>query len=109
MDYARYRETELLAEELKRQGRFPNTAYESDSDAVFAFVVLGVDPLQDHAGRRRVLLAVPREWWLPDVHSFNTGHLKGVHDAVADAGKRFGRFIRVPIPDEGGSLVSLRS
>ena len=39
------------------------------------------------------------------IHDYNTNYLKGIHDAVDAAEEKFGPFIRVPIPDEGGSLV----
>ena len=88
-----------------RQGLFPNTAYENDSDVVFAFVVLDVDLY------KTTLEGIEFFWprlvnggYLM-VHDYNTDYLKGVHDAVADAEEKLGNFIRVPIPDEGGSLV----
>lgn len=39
------------------------------------------------------------------IHDYNTNYLKGVRDAVAEAERELGRFMRVPIPDLGGSLV----
>ena len=39
------------------------------------------------------------------IHDYNTNYLKGVRDAVTEAERELGRFMRVPLPDLGGSLV----
>ena len=95
-----YRENAIL-----RQGYFPNTAYENDSDVVFAFVVLDVDLYKTTLEGIEFFWPRLSNGGYLMIHDYNTDYLKGVHDAVAAAEKKFGRFIRVPIPDEGGSLV----
>lgn len=88
-----------------RQGCFPNTAYENDCDVVFAFVVLDVDLYRTTLEGVEFFWPRLAEGGYLMIHDYNSDHLKGIYDAVADAEKKFGRFIRVPIPDEGGSLV----
>ena len=88
-----------------REGYFPNTAYENDSDVTFAFVVLDVDLYKTTLEGIEFFWPRLANGGYLMIHDYNTAHLKGIHDAVADAEKQLGRFIRVPIPDEGGSLV----
>ena len=88
-----------------RQGFFPETAILNDSDVVFAFVVLDVDLYKTTLEGIEFFWPRLANGGYLMIHDYNTDHLKGIHDAVADAEKKFGRFIRVPIPDAGGSLV----
>ena len=90
---------------VSRQGCFPNTAYESACGVVFAFVVLDVDLYRTTLEGVEFFWPRLAEGGYLMIHDYNSDHLKGIYDAVADAEKKFGRFIRVPIPDEGGSLV----
>ena len=88
-----------------RQGYFPSTAIENDKDVTFAFVLLDVDLYKTTLEGIEFFWPRLTNGGYLMVHDYNTDHLKGIHDAVADAEKKLGRFIRVPIPDSGGSLV----
>ena len=88
-----------------RQGFFPETACQHDSDVVFAFVMLDVDLHRTTVQGIRFFWPRLANGGYLMIHDYNTDYLKGVHDAVAEAEKELGRFMRVPIPDLGGSLV----
>ena len=88
-----------------RQGFFPSTALENDKDVTFAFVLLDVDLYKTTLEGIEFFWPRLANGGYLMIHDYNTDHLKGIRDAVADAEKKLGRFIRVPIPDSGGSLV----
>ncbi len=88
-----------------RQGHFPDTAIASDSDVVFAFVLLDVDLYKTTLEGLEFFWPRLANGGYLMIHDYNTVFLEGIHDAVADAEKKLGRFVRVPIPDSGGSLV----
>lgn len=88
-----------------RQGLFPGTAQELDSNEAFAFVVLDVDLYKTTLEGIEFFWPRLIQGGYLMVHDYNSNYFKGVHDAVADAEAKFGRFARVPIADSGGSVV----
>lgn len=88
-----------------RRGVFPDTAHAYDSDEVFAFVVLDVDLYKTTLEGIEFFWPRLAHGGYLMIHDYNSDCLEGIHDAVADAEERFGRFARVPLADSGGSLV----
>ncbi|MDO4487633.1 MAG: TylF/MycF/NovP-related O-methyltransferase [Eubacteriales bacterium] len=88
-----------------RKGFFPGTALENDTDEKFKFVILDVDLYKTTL--EGLLFFYPRltTGGYIMVHDYNTDFFKGIHDAVNEAEETLGRLVRIPITDEGGSLV----
>lgn len=91
-----------------RKGYFPETAIMHDAAETFAFVLLDMDlylPMLE--GIRFFYPRISSGGYLM-LHDYNTSLFKGIHAAVEEAEKSFGRFLSFPLPDQGGSLVIIK-
>ena len=87
-----------------RQGYFPETAVGEEGNT-FAFASLDMDLYQPILNG--ILFFYPR--LAPGgyimIHDYNHREFKGIKDAVKEAEKTLGPLAKLPLPDQGGSLV----
>lgn len=91
-----------------RKGFFPETAKKNDAEETFAFVLLDMDLYQPMLDG--IFFFYPRlvSGGIMMLHDYNTSLFEGTKAAVKEAEKTFGRFCRIPLPDQGGSLVIIK-
>ena len=90
-----------------RAGYFPETA-EGEKENRFAFVSLDMDLYQPILNG--ILFFWPR---LNDggyimIHDYNHREFKGIKDAIAEAEKSLGKLPKMPLPDQGGTIVLIK-
>jgi len=98
-DYVRYREIELLAEHLEKN-RVSGAIAEAGVD---------MDLYQSTLDGIRFFYPRMTSGGYLMLHDYNTTLFKGAKAAVEEAEREFGRFFCMPLPDQGGSLVILKT
>ena len=90
-----------------RAGYFPETA-EGEKDCRFAFVSLDMDLYQPILNG--ILFFWPRlnEGGFIMIHDYNHREFQGIKDAVKKAEEELGKIPRMPIPDQGGTVVLIK-
>lgn len=92
-----------------RKGYFPETAT-NEKDRCFAFVSLDMDLYQPILNGIEFFYPRLNKGGYMMIHDYNHKEMQGVKKAVAEAEKRFGRGVipKVPLPDEGGTIVLMK-
>ena len=87
-----------------RKGYFPNSADE-EKDKRWVFVSLDMDLY--HPMKEGLFYFWPNmvEGGVIFVHDYNNEDFAGIKQAVSEAEKEFGRIYKIPISDQGGTLI----
>ena len=87
-----------------RKGWFPESA-QNEKDNIFSFVMLDMDLYQPILNGLLFFYPKLAVGGYIMIHDYNNVEFKGIHDAIAEAEKQLGSLSRVPLPDQGGSVI----
>ncbi|MCM1191770.1 MAG: TylF/MycF family methyltransferase [Butyrivibrio sp.] len=90
-----------------RKGYFPETAKE-EADKVFAFVSLDMDLYQPILNGIKFFYPLLNRGGYMMIHDYNHREFQGIKGAVAECEAEFGVIPKVPLPDQGGSIVLMK-
>lgn len=104
-------QTEYVKKRLKypeqavfRKGYFPETAA-GEEDRRFAFVSLDMDLYQPILSGIEFFYPRLSDGGYIMIHDYNHREFQGIKQAVAECEKKFGPIPKMPLPDQGGSIV----
>lgn len=90
-----------------RKGYFPETAA-GEQDKTFAFVSLDMDLYQPiKSGIEFFYPKLSRGGYIM-VHDYNNKEFHGIRDAVAECEAVLGPLCKVPLPDQGGTVIIMK-
>ncbi len=87
-----------------RKGYFPDTA-EKEKEKRWVFVSLDMDLYQPMKAGIFYFWPKMVEGGFMFIHDYNNRDFGGVKKAIAEAEEEFGRICKIPISDEGGTLI----
>ena len=90
-----------------RKGYFPETAT-GEADRKFAFVSLDMDLYQPIKSGIEFFYPRLSHGGYIMIHDYNHSEFKGIKDAVAETEAVLGPFAKMPIPDQGGTIVIMK-
>lgn len=90
-----------------RKGYFPETA-EGEKERKFAFVSLDMDLYQPIKSGIEFFYPRLSKGGYIMIHDYNHEEFKGIKDAVAETEAIYGPFAKMPIPDQGGTIVIMK-
>lgn len=90
-----------------RKGYFPETAKEEE-DKIFAFVSLDMDLYQPILSGIKFFYPRLSKGGYMMIHDYNHREFQGIKEAVMECEKEFGIIPKVPLPDQGGSIVLMK-
>lgn len=90
-----------------RKGYFPETAV-GEADRTFAFVSLDMDLYQPIKSGIEFFYPKLNKGGYIMIHDYNHREFKGIKDAVAEMEEIYGPFAKMPIPDQGGTIVIMK-
>lgn len=87
-----------------RKGYFPNSA-EQEKEKRWVFVSLDMDLYQPMKTGLFYFWPNMVEGGVIFVHDYNNKEFKGIKRAVSEAEQEFGRIYKIPVSDQGGTLI----
>ena len=87
-----------------RKGYFPDSANE-EKEKRWIFVSLDMDLYQPMKAGLFYFWPKMVEGGVIFVHDYNNRDFGGIKEAVSEAEKEFGRIYKIPVSDQGGTLI----